>query len=530
MRKLLVCFLITLIFSRAIPQEPFPLLFKSQWPVDVFWAYSNIERTLALAGDLQDFAMLDATNGKLLWQMNFKDKLGIKNVKKWGWDEYKGVVWVKTKGESKSEEVTTWFDERTGEKIDDVTNRVVHSKVKYIHNAKSGGLKYKASIDDDINNIHLKLHYESKAVVWLPGKGTKTKISIESFGAYNWKSEFEGLILRALCGTTLTDAYSGDYINMELLGNHLFVIYEGISVFDVKTGKKLWETTFDNIEFNFGLMKSTQVLGRAAMPLVSEDGVFIADLSKNNHKIKKFNADNGTLIWESLKFGNDDLVPELALVDNALIAKFGGEVETQTIIKGNDVHPEDIFLDEYKMSGPFGLKAYDPATGALLWETSKMESLSDNFSESLSNIMISGTNIIFCTSKNMICMEARSGNMLWKVDISKTGIGIVNYIWERDGSMIAEGNKGIASVSISGGKLNWATKTKKNLGTFGSTSAYYVWVGKSITDYQNFIRIDLDNGAILGIQKATRYPQFTPDREEFLKYDGKKIYRFRARP
>lgn len=528
MKKLFIILFVALAYSGVLAQKPFPLLYKSQWPVDVKWRYSNTEKTLALAGDLQEIAMLDATNGKLLWQMNFKDKLGIKNAKDWGWDEDKGVVWVKTKGESKSEEVTTWFDERTGDKIDDVTNRVVRTKVKYTRAAKSGGLRYKASIDDDKRNIHLNLLYKSKLATSSAGKGTKLKITVESSGAYSWNTEFEGRVLRALCDNAIGDGYSGDYISMELHGDHIFVIYEGISVFDVKTGKKLWETTFDNIEFNFGLMKSTQVLGRAAMPVVSEDAVFIADLSKSNHKIKKFNADNGTLIWESVEFGKGDLVPDMALVGNALIAKFGGEVETQTYIPGTDGRP-DVCKDEYKMDGPFGLKAYDPATGALLWETSKMKSLGDKFSGSLSNIMISGNNIIFCTSKNMICMEARSGNMLWKVDISKTGIGIVNYIWERDGSMIAEGNKGVASVAITGGKLNWATKTKKNLGTFGSTSAYYVWVGKSITDYQNFIRIDLDNGAILGIQKATRYPQFTPDREEFLKYDGKKIYRFRAR-
>lgn len=66
-------------------------------------------------------------------------------------------------------------------------------------------------------------------------------------------------MLRALCSNAGGDGDLGDYINMELHGDHIFVIYEGISVFDLKTGKKLWETTFDNIDFSFGLMKSTQI-------------------------------------------------------------------------------------------------------------------------------------------------------------------------------------------------------------------------------------------------------------------------------
>ncbi|MCX6189579.1 MAG: PQQ-binding-like beta-propeller repeat protein [Bacteroidetes bacterium] len=503
-------------------QKPFPMLYKSQWPVDCKWRLSNADRTLALGGDLQDIAMLDATTGKLLWRMNFKASLGVKNAKVWSWDENRNAVFVTVKGDKKDELLTTWYDELTGAKIDDnTTKQVKYERVKvHYKTSKSSNIIYKGSIDDDEMNIHLRLNYKSKATSTV-GKGTKIQIILESTGAFTWNNAFEGRVLRSLCE-------GEDYITMELHGDQIYVIYEGISIFDLKTGKKLWETGFDNIELNWGVVKSTQTLGKSDMPTIGDDGVYIIDLSKGNHKIRKFNPATGAVIWETVEFDKDAMIPDMGLLGSTLIAKVGGEIETQTFIPGTNGNP-DVCNVGYKMTGPFGLMAFDSHTGKLLWDTKELKTLGDKFSGSISNIHIDGENVIFCTSKNMFCLEAATGKVVWKTDLAKTGVGMVSYIWERSGSLIASGEKGTASITISNGKLNWATKIKKNFGTFGTPDAYYVWVGKSAVDVQDFIRLDLDNGKILGIQKATKYPQFTPDYNEFLKYDGKKIFRYKSR-
>lgn len=154
------------------------------------------------------------------------------------------------------------------------------------------------------------------------------------------------------------------------------------------------------------------------MPVVSEDGVYIADLSKGNRKIKKFNADNGALIWESIEFGKDDIIADMGLVGNTIVAKFGGEIETQTYIPGTDGRP-DVCKIEYKMNGPLQFKAFDAKTGALIWETNKNKAFGDKFSGSISNVEIQGNNVICCTSKNMLCIEVATGKLIWKTRFRK---------------------------------------------------------------------------------------------------------------
>lgn len=533
MKKILITLFLVGFGSVLHAQKAFPLEYKSAWPINVDYRYSNDDKTLALGGDMRGISMMDATNGSILWTLTFKEGLGVKKANDWGWEEELGYVWVKIKTDEKDVEQTLYYDERSGAKIDDVSSR----KAKTIKYAKRSNWKsyqsYAGSFDDDANNIHVALEYKRRLAGAAGGKGTLTDITVASSGANTWSTTFQGRLIRSLCDNAVGSAgsqdFGGDYINMVVSNGKVFVIYEGISVFDLATGKKLWETTFDNADFNFGLLKSSQVLGKAAMPLVAEDGVYVADLSKGNHKIKKFGLDKGNLIWESEELGKDDIVPEMRIVNGALIIRLGGKTEVQTYIPGQNGKP-DVCKVEYKMLGPFGLKAYDAQTGSALWQTRGRKELGDKFSGAISNLLIEGNNVLFASTKFMYSMDAKSGTVVFKTDISKSGIGLPDALWVRKGSVIIEASTGIASVEIASGKLNFGAKTKKNFGTFGSEDAFYVWVGKSAFDHQNFVRVDLENGQILGIQASTKYPQFAPDYESFLKYDGSKVFRYKTRP
>lgn len=512
-------------------QKPFPMVYKSQWPVEVKWRYSNDDKTLALGGDLREFSMIDAVSGKVLWSMNFKEKFGVKKANDWGWDQNTQSVWLKLKTDEKEIEQTLYFDERTGEKIDDISSRVAKVKVKRRSAFKSYRV-YAGRYDDEAGNVHVELDYVRKIATSAMGKGTKTDITLKSTGKYNWTSTFKGSIIRALCydGTASGEGmFGGEYINLVVGNNRVFVIYEGISCFDLTTGNKLWETTFDNADMNFGLLKSSQTLGQAAMPLVADDGVYVADLSKGQSKIKKLDLNTGAVIWETAQFGKDDVVPDLFLVDGTVVARFGGKIEVQTFIPGTEGRP-DVCKKEFKMVGPFGVRAYDAKTGSLKWETFTMKELGDKFKGGISTIIVMGSNLYFASSKNACCIEASTGKVVFKTDISKAGIGVPDELWIRKDALIIEAAMGVASVQLSGGSLNFAAKTKKNFGSFGTEDAFYVWVGKNAFERYDFVRVDLNDGRILGIQKATGYPQFTPDYEEFLKYDGNKIFRFKTRP
>jgi len=58
----------------------------------------------------------------------------------------------------------------------------------------------------------------------------------------------------------------------------------------------------DNTDFDFGVFKSVQTLGRAGYPFADETGVYVADLSKKQHRIKKFDLKTGVMICQSEEF------------------------------------------------------------------------------------------------------------------------------------------------------------------------------------------------------------------------------------
>lgn len=531
MKKQIAFFFLLAALCQVNAQKPFPQVYKSAWPVNVDSRYSNPERTLALGGDMKAISMMDATNGNILWTMTFKEKLGVKKAEDWGWNSDAGYVWVKIETDEKNVYQTLYYDERTAEKIDDISTRTEKVRVK----TKKQRVKhmYSASVSDPERNIYLELEYQVKIAGSAMGKGTKTDLTLKSSGPYSWSTSFQGKLIRALCqnavGSLYGDEWGGDYINVMLHGNYAFVVYEGISAFDVTNGKLLWETSFDNADLDFGAIKSTQILGKAGVPVITDDGVYVADLSKGVYKIKKLDLKTGSVIWESEKLDKGSVIPDMVVVGGTLVARFGGEIETQTMVMDMNTGNVKSCTVLKKMTGPFGIRAFDTKSGKMLWTTFGNKSLGDKFKGSISNILVSGSNVVFATNANLFCMDATSGNVVYKTNISKSGVGLTNYIWLRNNAVIAEGTTGVASLNFADGKYNFGVNTKKHLGSFGTEDAFYIWVGKKLFEEQDFVRVDLETGAVNGIQKDTRYPQWTPDYEEFLKYDGSKVYRFKTR-
>ena len=114
MKKTSTTVLFSLMCTAIFAQKPFPTVYKSAWPVSVDSRYSNSEKTLALGGDMKAISMMDATNGKILCTINFKEKLGLKKANDWGWSKEAGYVWVTIKTDNKDVEQTLYYDERSG--------------------------------------------------------------------------------------------------------------------------------------------------------------------------------------------------------------------------------------------------------------------------------------------------------------------------------------------------------------------------------------------------------------------------------
>lgn len=506
-------------------QKEFSREWQTEFPVDVEWRFINEERTLALGGDLTEIAMVDAVKGTLLWKINFKEKFGQKKAKDWNYDKKAGVVWVEVKGEKKDELKTYYIDDASGKPI----GEEVYQERKQERVRSKKVTKGIMVVEEHQTNVTLE--YERKLMVSSMGKGSKNKITVKATGNYQWNTTIDARYVRTLCSNAIPAAaadFGGDFLKLMYSHDKVFVIYEGLSVLDIKTGNKLWEADYDNAEFDFGVFKSTQTLGRAGYPFVDETGVYVADLSKGQHRIRKYDINTGALIWQSESFEKDDVVPDLMVLNGVLVAQFGGRLETQTYIPGVEGRP-DVCKSEYKFAGNAGVRAYDVSTGKQLWNTGEMKTLGDKFNGGITNMQLMGGRVWVASDKQLYAFDEK-GNSKVTVVIKSLKIGKPVYLLSYDDhTLLVEGEEGIASINVLDGKVNFSTNTGKCLGFFKEGSACYVWNGKEPGERSAFVRIDMSTGTITGKMTDTPSPYFTLDGDAFIKFEKEKITRYKTK-
>lgn len=526
-----ICFVI---FTKTFGQPTFPLKFKSTFPVDAKWRIHNNDLTIAVAGNLQELAGMDLTTGKILWNFSFKDKLGVKKVNDWNFDKEINVVTIQFNSDTKGKEEIKRIDAINSLEIDDKVYAELKAKkqkketiiTEHSENKnaeKKKGRVFKSSLKHNGNFIQIS--YDKKLLTG--AKNTKTTTAtVTCSGKVTWKKEIVIQVIRPLCSISFSSStFGGDFLDVTAYKDKLFVLYEGITVMDINTGEVLWSTGFNNSKFDFGIFKSTQELGRAAWPLPTEDFVYVVDLNDYERCIKKLDIHNGSLIWRSEKFGKDAVIPEIQLIDNILFVKCGGKIEKQTYIPGVEGKP-DVCKKEFKYSGDFGLKAIDVNTGKTIWQTFNNNEIGDKFSSQITNIFINDNKVFLGSDKNIFCFNASDGKVLFKKGVSELKIGKPYEIWEYNQMLMIQADKGIAAISPTDGSQKWVSKTKMCISSFFVDEAFFIINGKSEEVQDAFIRLDLNNGKIIGGIKNTTYPYFTNDGSEFIKYDKQKVLRY----
>lgn len=522
MKKLFVTCSLFLYLLNVQAQSPVKQDWKSEFPLKAESRLINDDRTLILGGNNNELAMMDGLTGKILWQLNYKEKLGQKKAKDWSWDKQINVVWVDVKGESKDEVITSYFKDATGEKITEQE----YKKLRADYEKDIRWVKKSALIIDE-HSTDVWLDYQPKKIVGSTGKGAKGKVTVKANGSNTWSTDIEIRYVRALCANAM-GRNGSDYIKLAYSRDKIFVIYEGMSVIDIKTGKLLWQTDLDNTDMDFGLFKSTQTPGRAGLPYTDETGVYVADLSKGQYNIKKFNIETGSLIWQSEKFDNDDVVPSLQVIDGVLIAQFGGRLRTETYIPGVEGRP-DVCKTEIKFAGDAGLRAYDINDGKLLWETSKMKALNDKFSGAITNLIKVNQTICVASDKNFYVFD-KDGNVKYSTAIKALKIGKPETmeLYAKD-VILLQGSAGVALISLKDNKVMMSASTGKCFDYQKIGEAFYVWTGKSQFELSEFVRVDMETGSLLSKAKDMSYPYFSPDGEYVTKLDGSKVMRFKTK-
>lgn len=532
MKKTIATLALAIGLSAALfSQKEFKKVYELKIPVSVDTWENNDERSLVIAGDMAEICGIDAVAGKVLWQINVKEKFKVKKAEEWSYDSELGIVEVKYKGEKRGDMVTAYLDEKTGEQLSEEatkrskkekTRKQPKSKLKKNSFVGIGGLELESPA------VLLKLSYEKPKMNASFGRGKKMPITVKCSGEYSWSTTIEGSFVRALCDNVIGygDDFGGDFIDIDTYGNYVFVQYEGLTVLDMKTGKELWSTTFDFSSFDLGVFKSEMIIGRAPMPVCDESAAYIADLSKDVRAIRKFDLRTGEKLWESERLPKDAIITEMIVVNGTLIVRNGGEVLVQKLVtNAND--GSQTCISEMKEEGDFSLNAYDASTGKLLWIADDLKALGDKF-KGISNLL-SEDGLVYVTSeKNLFALDPKTGAAKWKVDITKMKIGKPSNIYFIGDDILIEAKEGLARVKKADGTVKYATNTDQNFGGFFRGDVFYLWTGKKPDDRNKFIRFNLETGAIEGGIEDTYYPYFTEDGNEFIKKKDQVLFRYRT--
>ena len=531
MKKLITTiFASMLLLVNAFAQKEFKKLYEIKFPVSVDKWESNNEESLVFAGDLSEFCAVDAVSGKVLWQLNVKERFDVRKVNQWYYEEEFAAVVVEVAGK-KDEVVTHYLDELTGKETTNPTKRVEDNKTSGL--GWSGMFESswtgKGSVLVSDPSVILSLSYESPRFNGSVQRSKKFPITVDCIGDVNWSTTVEGSFVRSLCDNVVGygDDFGGDFITMFSDGGYVFVVYEGLSVLDIKTGKLVWETTFDFSIFDFGVFKSELIVGRAPMPVCDGTSVYVADLSKDSRAIKKFDLASGKVLWTSEKFSKDEIITEMVVENGVLIVRNGGEVLVQSYIQNANTGAETC-LSEWKEEGDFSLTAYDTGTGKTLWVGDDMKSLGDKFKK-ISNLLVEEGVLFVASDRNLFALDPKTATMKYKVDISSMKIGKPKDIlfFEEDILIFAE--EGMARVEKATGKVKYGTNTDGNYGGFVEGEVFYLWTGEKPEEINEFIRFNLATGAIEGKMEDTPNPYFSPDGNEFIKVKKDVLSRYRTK-
>ena len=505
-------------------QKEFPVTWESKFSVDARWRGYTEDLAFVIGGDMSEIEVIDGATGKSLWVYNMKEKQGVKKCEDWKTHHESSTVEVITQKSNSDPRVSTFLDYRTGEVVAETqlaarTKEPARSRSKTIRTRRVN----QSSCEDEASNTTIDIGYDAKNIISAKG-GTDLNITVEASGGHSWTANFTGKVVRHL-NNDMLPAEEGDVILDVSSGyGRVFVVYEGITCLDLATGKVLWNTTFDNVEYSGGL-KAKQEIGRSAPPLIASDGVYICDFTKGERAIKKLDLSTGAVLWQADKLAKDDIVSELLVDGGNLIAHFGGLIRVEQYIPGIDGKP-DVYKVDYVFEGSTSLRAYAATTGKPVWNTEAMD-LSDNFKKSECSMVTGNGQVMACGEKNLYTFDAANGKLTKQVDYNAKTVGKAKWLYGYNGTLMIEGEDGITALKPDGTVI-YAVNTGKCLMTETRGDAFIVWTGKKADDRSAFIRFDPTTGAIAGKQEDCPRPCFDLTGDRFLKFDGQKLSQYRT--
>jgi outer membrane protein assembly factor BamB len=253
-------------------------------------------------------------------------------------------------------------------------------------------------------------------------------------------------------------------VSLKVEEEQVFLYLNGIQVFDYSNGKPIWAAVYDqtpsDVVKNKKPMGATKfgAYGVVAKPVVVGNDVYVLDLvNKRNQYLKKYELKTGKLLWTSPEIKDARAIPGIYVAGDKVVLQVGGQVELQHEVKkrepdGSTTIERTVEMENVK---PLNIQCFNAETGVQIWESEKMK-------KGLTNLFLSGENIIVCSGKALYSMDIKSGKENYEIALKEDNIGLADLIIDFKDQVVILGEKGVSTRSKADGKLIGASKFKKS--------------------------------------------------------------------
>ncbi len=304
----------------------------------------------------------------------------------------------------------------------------------------------------------------------------------------------------------------------------VFLYMNGIQVFDYADGKPLWAAVYDQTPSDVVKNKKPAgatkfgAYGVVAQPLVVGEHIYVLDLvNKRNQYLKKYDLKTGKMIWSSPEIKDARAIPGIYAVGDRIILQVGGQVELQYTQRTKQPDGSILFENTIEMENvkPLNIQCFNANTGEQIWESEKMK-------KGLTNLFLSGNNIIVCSGKALYSMDVATGKENYEKPLKEDNIGEADLIIDYNDEVIILGEKGVSERKKSDGSLTAASKFKRS--TPITFNGQYVYGGRTLALYtksSDYAVYDL---------KTVKYKAFDARKgaTAYLSDDGKSLYVFES--
>ena len=501
-------FLLPLITGFNIANAQKPEEMKKVWQVKLNHDFDNtgVTDNLLYGSNEKNYSVLNTTNGSTMWTSRFKDIYEKINKIDLQFEVYEAnALFMFDKKFGKDQlvvaDITTgkmlWHTDKY-QNIEDLEQvfyvpeieafGIITDKSLSMVKARTGEELWTTDkwntpvasymIDNDENTITMiNMPRNFISSIFKGFKNQIVKLNTKT-GELLWENTYNGIAQKkVITGKRV--------VSLKANGDKLFLQFNGLQVFDYKTGTPLWkahfEATFDNVVGRIkggGRAVKKGVYGCVADPIVDGNFVYVIDMkSRSQQYLKKYEISTGKAVWTSPEISDAKVLPGLVKINDMIVLQVGGAVEVQAqTVKTIGGTTTTKWQKYYQNVGPYNVQAFNVSDGKQVWQSEK-------FKKGITNITSQNNNLIVCSGKELYSLDYKNGSEKYGVALGDDDIRLAEKIinpsdLETDEvnkeNIIIIGERGVSCHNIANGAKVWSQKIKdaEFNGIYGKTAFY----------------------------------------------------------